>query len=342
MRWPGKSGVLAVWGADARKLGHNNGRATEFSQWYSWQHMSVLSGKIYIPPFAGVRLYECWDRLTLTPVPAFREFFAYGKVKATEATIELEDGKTELFWENCAADEEVWAVVQWTRFEDGHEEKGSISYLRSPNTEEDARRAMQRMSDFYSLNKEELLGLARCFKAKEDDYAYIESRYPNYQFPPADAKAIEEYNLYQARLKVVAAMHPKTVELIMKVDATSDPQRRQKLEREAVQAYFAEVATYWTDDLLMAWQRNNPVGSKWLCEFARMIEEPERELDPINHELALNWLRRGYNLLTENELSDAILIATGQRLMPGTLKKRRERLGLTTTRQPGPRPNPEQ
>jgi transposase len=65
-------------------------------------------------------------------------------------------------------------------------------------------------------------------------------------------------------------------------------------------------------------------------------------LDPINQELALHWLRRGYNLMTEKELSDAILKATGQRLMPDTLKKRRGRLGLSTKRPPGPRPNSEQ
>jgi hypothetical protein len=93
--------------------------------------------------------------------------------------------------------------------------------------------------------------------------------------------------------------------------------------------------------LLMDWLRNNPVNSKWLREFVRNIEEPERQLDPINHELAMHWLRRGYNLMTENELSDAILIATGQRVMPNTLKKKRARLGLTA-RQPGPRPNSEQ
>jgi hypothetical protein len=72
-----------------------------------------------------------------------------------------------------------------------------------------------------------------------------------------------------------------------------------------------------------------------MCEFARVWQEPKREIDPINHELVLNWLRKKYNLLTQNELSDAILVMTGQRLMPGTLKKRRERLGLTTKRKPG-------
>jgi hypothetical protein len=73
-----------------------------------------------------------------------------------------------------------------------------------------------------------------------------------------------------------------------------------------------------------------------------MYQEPGKALDPINHELALNWIRRGYNLLTEEELSDAILVMTGQRLTPGAIKKRRERLGLTTKRLPGPRGNPEQ
>jgi hypothetical protein len=61
--------------------------------------MSQASGKFYIPPFAGVRLYKCRDHITLVPVTSFLEFFAYGKVKTTEVVIELEDGTTELFWE---------------------------------------------------------------------------------------------------------------------------------------------------------------------------------------------------------------------------------------------------
>ena len=84
------------------------------------------------------------------------------------------------------------------------------------------------------------------------------------------------------------------------------------------------------------------IGTSWMCEFARVIQEPKREVDDINYELAFNWLRRKYNLLTAEELSDSILVATLQRLMPGALKKRRERLGLTTKRQPGPRPNSEE
>ena len=294
---------------------------------------------IYIPPFANVRLIECRDFMALAPLPAYREFFAYGKKKARAVTIELGDGKTELFWDNCTEDEEVWAVVQWIRYEDGHEEEGSITHLRAPATEEDARAAMQRMCRFYSLTKEQLLAITACFKATEDDYTYIEGRYPNYQSPPTGPNTTDALDLYQARLKVMAGLHPKTVELIRQADAVEAPEKRRILEREAVQAYYAELAHYWTEEEVLAWQRSNPVGTEWMCEFARVFQEPKREIEPIYYELAFNWLRRKYNLLTAEELSDSILMATLQRLMPGTLKKRRERLGLTTKRLPGPPPN---
>jgi hypothetical protein len=297
------------------------------------------SGKLYIPPFAGVRLYECRDRITLLPVASFREFFGYGRAKASEAIIELEDGRAEPFWDDCGPEEEVWAVVQWTRYEDDHEEKGSVRYLRSPATEEDARKCMREMEGFYRMSKKELLALRGCFEGTEEDDDYIERRYPNYQHQPVDRES-NEYKLYQARLKVLACVQPETVGLMLKADAAKDETERRKLQHDAIQAYFAEVASYWPEDMLTAWQRTNPVGTKWLCEFVRVMHEPERQLDPINHELALNWFRRGYNLLTENELSDAILMATGQRLMPGTLKKRRQRLDLPARPQ-GPRPNSE-
>lgn len=289
----------------------------------------------YIPPFAHVRLIECRDYIALTPVPSFREFFGYGKKKASEVRVDPDDPSSEPFWSNCGKDEEVWAVMQWIRFEDGHEEQGSVSYLRRA-TEDDAKAALKRMTAFYSMSKEDLLALTKCFKATEDDLAYIEYRYPNYQSPPTDPGEIDEADLYSARLKVLAGLHPKTVGLIKQADETKDPQQRQVLERQAVATYYAELAHHWTEDEVLAWQRSNPIGTEWMCEFARVFQEPERKIEPINYELAFNWLRKKYNLLTAEELSDAILIRTGQRLMPGTLKKRRERLGLTTKRQPGP------
>jgi hypothetical protein len=292
---------------------------------------------LYVPPFANVRLVECRDCLVLAPVAAFQELFAYGRIKTREVMIEA-DGKLEPFWDDAPEDEECWAVVQWTRFEDGRQVQGSIRYLREPATEQDARKAMEELREFYSLSREELLDMAACFHSNEGDYDYIESRHPNYQSPPADPNDLEAHDLYQARLKVLAGLQPKTVELIRRADAEPDAGKRRKLEREAVQAYFVELAHHWTEDEVLAWQRSNPVGTSWLCEFGSVFQEAPRELDPINHELALNWLRRKYNLLTADELSDAILVATLQHLTPDALKKRRERLGLTTKRRPGPPP----
>jgi hypothetical protein len=303
--------------------------------------MAKKSELTYVPPFTNVRLIECRDYIELAPVPAFREFFAYGMKKARDVTVEGDDGKAEPFWDNCTESEEVWVVMQWIRYEDGHKETESIQYLRAPATEEDARRTMKDMEGFYAMTKEELEAFAKCLRSRGDADAYIESRFPNYQSPPSGPNVTDAYDLYQARLKVLAGLHPKTVELIQKADATRDPGKRTRLEQEAVQAYFAELAHSWTEDEVLAWQRSNPIGTEWMCEFARVFNEPERKVDSINYELAFNWLRRKYNLLTAEELSASILKATGQRVMPGTLKKRRERLGLMTKRQPGPRPNSE-
>jgi len=75
-----------------------------------------------------------------------------------------------------------------------------------------------------------------------------------------------------------------------------------------------------------------------MCEFGSVMHQPRRTIDPINHELALNWLRQHYNLLTAKELSVSIFKRIRRWLTPEALKRRRERLGLTTKRPPGPPP----
>jgi hypothetical protein len=157
----------------------------------------------------------------------------------------------------------------------------------------------------------------------------------------SDQKTPETMELYQARLRALAGVQPKTAALIWQSDQTGDEAQRRKLEREAVEAYFAEMGTYWPNDLVKGWQRHNPVGVKWLEEFVKLLTAPERILDPVNHEIVLNWLRRGYNLMTENELAKAIYSATGLDVKPNTVKKKRAALGLQA-RSPGPRPNSEQ
>jgi hypothetical protein len=90
-------------------------------------------------------------------------------------------------------------------------------------------------------------------------------------------------------------------------NATKDPAKRNYVEREAVQSYFAEIAHYLTEDEVLTWQKSNPVGTGWMCEFAEVMGNPRRQLDPINHELALNWLRSKYNEMTAKQLSESIL-----------------------------------
>jgi len=304
--------------------------------------MSRESGTMYIPPFENVRLVECRDYMALVPVCAYRQFFGYGKIRVGDIPVDPKEGMAAVLLANLPRDEEAWAVMEWKRFEDGHEEPGLMEYICEGATEKDARKAMADMMWFKRHTKEEVLALMQCFKATEEDYAYVESHYPNFQSPATGPGATEANALYQARLRVLGGLQPKTGNLDHQADSVEDPHKRQKLEREAVDAYFAELGQDWTEDQVMAWQSNNPVGTEWMCEFVRVLQEPERRVDEINYDLAFNWLRRKYNLLTAEELSDMILVATGQRLMPGALKKRRERLGLTTKRPPGPPPRESQ
>ncbi len=304
--------------------------------------MARQSIAAYVPPFHNVRLVECRDFIALTPVPALREFFGYGKMKARDFTFEGKDGKAELFWDDCTENEECWVVVQWVRFEDGQVVEGNTCHIRSPpGTEKDAQEAMRKMIHFQSLSRKQLEDLTRCFRATKDDYAYIDSRWPNYQSPPTGPNSIDALDLYQARLKALAGLAPATVKLIQKVDACQDPKERRVLEREAVDAYFAEVARYWPKAAVLAWQRTNPIETEWMRELVRVSDGPKREVDPVNYELALNWLRKKLNLLSASELSRHVEKATGQAVKPGTLKKRRERLGLTTKHPAGRRPKSE-
>lgn len=302
--------------------------------------MSQASGKIYIPPYAGVRLIECRDHFQLVPVPAVRAIYGYGKIKASQATVNPDDAGAEPLWDDLGPDEEVWAVMQWFRYEDGHEEQGNICFLRPDRTEEEVRKKMEEMERLANITREEMVAMTKLYRATEADYQFIEDNYPNYQSEP-DPKDIDKYDVYHARLKVLEELQPKTVALIKIANATKDPVKRQLVEREAVQSFFAELAHYFTEEEVLAWQRSNPVGTGWMCEFGEVMREPRRQLDPINHELALNWLRENYNRMTAKELCDSIVrrvwrwLAPVFKLTPDFIKKRRERLGLTTKRKPG-------
>lgn len=321
------------------RFGHDFG-ATDLS-FRCFINMPEASGKLYFPPYSSIRLVEYRDHIQLVPFASSRVIYGYGKVKATEATFENRNGGFEKFWDDSGLDEEVWVVFQRFRYEDGTEIPGDNVFMRGRRTETDALKRVEEIKGRYSMTREQALDMTRLImcsdkerREMEDD---IERDYPNYQFQP-DPNVTDDYDVYQARLKVLAGLQPTTVELIKIADGIDDPQKRQKIEREAVQAYFAELAHYFTEDEIEAWQRTNPLQTGWWCHFAEMFHRPRRWVDPVNHELVFNWLRKKYNLLTAEELSDEIFKKTLIRLAPEALKKRRERLGLTTKRPSGPPP----
>jgi hypothetical protein len=300
--------------------------------------MSQPSGKeIYIPPYSGVRLIECPDHFQLVPVPAVRVMYGYGKIKSREARVDPDNPQSEPVWDDIPPDTEVWAVMQWDRYEDGHEVQGNVCFMRPECTEERVLNQMDQMAQSSSVMRKEALGMLQCYHAPQEDHDFVEENFPNYQSEP-DPSATDDYDVYHARLEVMSELQPKTVALIKIANCTKDPEKRKIAEREAVQSYFAELAHYFTEDEILAWQRTNPVGTGWMCEFGEVMREPRRTLDPVNHELALNWLRQKYNEMTAKELSVSIFKRIFLWFTPDAIKKRREKLGLTTKRPPGPRP----
>src|ERR1039457_5711407 len=205
--------------------------------------MSQSSGKIYIPPFSGVRLIECWDHFQLVPVPAVRVCYGYGKKKAREFA-NIDDDDIPPFAEFCEPDEEIWVGLQWFRYEDGHEEEGNAFFARASATEEEVRERMREMERSYSQSREQMVGLLETYEATEGDYQYVEDNYPNYQSEP-DPNSTDEYDVYHARLTVMEELQPKTAALIKIANATKDPEKRQIVEREAVQSFFAELAAHY-------------------------------------------------------------------------------------------------
>jgi hypothetical protein len=303
--------------------------------------MSQPTGKpIYIPPFAGVRLVECWDHFELVFVPEMKILYGYGKIKASQAPTDFDDPNAEPMssvWDDLAPDTEIWCVMRWYEFQDGHRENTNSVFIRPDLTEDEVKERLEQLKRFYNISPDEARELLQVYEAKEEDYDFVDATWPKYQSKP-DPNKTDEHDVYNARLKVLSELSPKTIELLQIVDAITDQANRKYVEREMVQSYFAELAHYFTEDEILAWQKNNPVGTGWMCEFAEVMGKPRRTISPVNYELALNWLHAKYNEMTEKQLSISIFKRLWIWLTPSAIKKRRERLGLTSKRPTGPPP----
>jgi hypothetical protein len=290
-----------------------------------------------IPPYKGVKLVEYRDRIALKPIAWHREILGLCKIEKDDKDFHPWEGMNPMFIE-LLKEGDIWVIFRWKLFENGEEQVINIQYM-AQTTEAEVQESFESWVRFINMSKEELKALESFMEVPEDDRDYIADRFP--EMPP-DPTSTDEHDLYQARLKVLAGMQPKTVALIEEAYASEDPTQRANAEFEAVSAYYAEMARYWNSEEVKDWQRNNPIAAEWIKEFARVFDKPIKELDPVDHEIVLNWLHRGYNLLAADELSEAVYKATGKYMTPEAIKKRRDRLDLATKRPPGPRPNSEQ
>ncbi len=148
----------------------------------------------------------------------------------------------------------------------------------------------------------------------------------------ATPSSVAAEDLDAAQWKVLSRAFPGTVRLLMKAkDAVSD-RVRADLHRQAVAQYKADafaVSGILFDGVADAATRRR---------MRAALRRKPKWFDAVDYELALNWMRERYNAMTSAELAEAIHKVTGKRLASEAVKKRRERLGLVTTRHTGPRP----
>lgn len=111
--------------------------------------MSQPSGKpIYVPPFSSVKLLECWDHYELVFVPEMKVKYGYGKIKAKDAPSDMEDPHAEpmsSIWDDLTPDTEIWCVMRWYEFQDGHEEYTNTIYSRPDSTKEEIEIKVQQL-----------------------------------------------------------------------------------------------------------------------------------------------------------------------------------------------------
>ena len=146
--------------------------------------------------------------------------------------------------------------------------------------------------------------------------------------PPAtfeeQLKVAKENAAHDAQWKTIAKVYPKTVALKAK-EAKAPKSKLAVIKEQVLEAYMRETAAATggivepTDD------------PRKIAALAKALKRKRRRRDPVDDELALNWVTKGYYKMNSKKLAGAIFKLTGKRLSPKTLKQRRLRLGLHTT-----------
>jgi hypothetical protein len=250
--------------------------------------------------------------------------------------------------ENVYGGQETWQVQVW-EYAEGYDSKTPTWMITfdPETTYEEAEKEAASVRETYG-DWERSERIAQAFRPGEPRIS-LPAEKPPIDLAKESIQLAKEMNRrYEilreersARFKVLSVILPKTVELAEKAEQIANDESRQELEKESLEAYFAENAPGWWPMVFKAWQHLNPIGLKWMQWLyvwnSRQMKR-RKEINDVDYELAFNWRWKRYYSLTAEQLRDEIQKETKQSLSPEAIKKRRERLGLTTQRPPGPPP----
>jgi hypothetical protein len=256
--------------------------------------------------------------------------------------------KNRTILERVYGGQETWQVQVW-EYAEGYNSKTPTWLITfdPATTHEEAKKEAEGVREMYGdwKNTEQM---AQMFRPAEPRISLPPQKPPLDLSKESVQLAIESNRRYEilreersARFKVLSTILPKTVELAEKAEQIASNGNRQELELESLEAYYAENAPGWPTIVFKAWQHLNPIGLKWmewLYVWKSRQMRRRKEIDVVDYELAFNWRWKKYYLLTADQLKEEVFNETKQELSAEAIKKRRERLGLTTQRPPGPPP----
>jgi hypothetical protein len=168
-------------------------------------------------------------------------------------------------------------------------------------------------------------------KAKTDDEAQAEFKKldDSYLAEWAERKRLQATpsvaDLHGAQWKVLARAYPGTVRLLEKVKAAASDRDRADLNKQAVAQWKAEG--FALSGILL----DGVADAETRKRMGAALRRKRKGFDAVDYELALNWLRKGYDKMRPDQLANAVCRATGRRLTPKTIRRRHERLRLMTS-----------
>ncbi|MBI5685541.1 MAG: hypothetical protein HZC54_10700 [Verrucomicrobia bacterium] len=140
---------------------------------------------------------------------------------------------------------------------------------------------------------------------------------------------IQQEDSLKAECLVFRRLFPRTARIAETLESETDENRWSELIRQQRRVFAAEIYNHHRLQL----DPSMPIPM--LEQLAKGLRRKHRRVDEIDRLLAINWIPSKWNEMQPVEIAREIHKAIGTRLSPDAIKKRRERLGLVTERQPG-------